>query len=583
MQLQCIKSKKKSLLDIRLIQIKKKVAFARSDLTIKNEPKHTMQLLQKSTYSQAQNTDANPTKHLENSTSEYLHMSFLLWEYKQSCSKKEYRELLQEFGWDKGKTEQRRALKLAEHYQKFAYRPQALIQIPMTTLLKLCSDKYKLIIEELEVTEQEITFSYVTSLIKDREAKLKKDKGLQLPEKPSIWRRNCRGERYAQYPPIYEKDQQTGILTQKLMDEYGLIPHQILREAIEGLHQKYEKKQQEGDAAQHMDDVVEDERRNSCSDNYSQTAPQVNQSQTVEEKWQELNQSLKADIEKIEEISQETGELIFEACQDWEAAVPQDKKWSAIANIAGHDETSLKYLSDYGYANHPQWRHSWGAILTNYHNFEQELEWVGIILRTDALIAMGYKIPTIVKVNDGSFGGRQGEIIELHGENDKPILVEFEDFSGYFHWSELEIVTPETFDSYTSVKDIHEEEYLEEPIESEIELEPMLFDKAVDTLIQGNWEDIRNIFNEHPEIKEQAWNALSPQQKRRVVDITPETVKVLNQAKKEGVIAEYKEIAVGVYRIKLLGAILWEQRAFHEIEIRHYLRGWREATAKRVK
>ncbi|MEL6462989.1 MAG: hypothetical protein AAFQ91_33040, partial [Cyanobacteria bacterium J06621_15] len=100
-----------------------------------------MHLLQKSTYSQSHDIDANPTLHLENSTAQYLHTSFLLWEYKQNCNKKEYRELLQEFGWDKGLTEQRRALKLAEHYQDFVHRPHILFQIPVTTLLKLCSDK----------------------------------------------------------------------------------------------------------------------------------------------------------------------------------------------------------------------------------------------------------------------------------------------------------------------------------------------------------------------------------------------------------------------------------------------------------
>ncbi len=551
----------------------------------KSDCNNTMQTLQKSTYSQTQNIDANPTKHLEASTAEYIHMSFLLWEYKQSYSKKEYRELLQEFGWDKGSTEEKRALKLAEHFQDLAYRPQALTQIPVTTLLKLCSEKYSPIIEELkQFDDEDITCECVHNLIKDRAAQLKKEKESQLPEKPSIWKRNCRQERYVAFPPLYEKDEQTGILTQKLMDEYGLIPHQILREAIKDFHQKYEKKQQEGNAAQDVDDVVEDERENSSSDNCSESVASVNQSQTVEEKWQQLNQLLKADIENIEEMSQKTGQLIFEACQQWEAAVPVSKKWSAIANIAGHDETSLKYLSDYGYANHPQWRDSWGVILANYHNFEQELEWVGIILRTDALIAMGYKIPVIVKVNDGSFQDRQGKIIELHGENDKPILVKFDDFQGYFHWSELDIVTlSETFAYCTTVEEISEEEYLQEPEESDIELEPTLLDKAIDTLIQGNWEEIRNIFNEHPEIKEQAWDRLSSEEKRKVIDITPEIVKLLNQAKKEGIIAEYKEIAVGVYRIKRPGTILWEQRAFHEIEIRHYLRGWREAMTKKVK
>ena len=75
-----------------------------------------MHLLEKSTYSQSHDIDGNPTKQLEKSTEAYLHASFLLWEYKQNCNKKEYRELLQEYGWDKGVTEQRRALKLAAHY-----------------------------------------------------------------------------------------------------------------------------------------------------------------------------------------------------------------------------------------------------------------------------------------------------------------------------------------------------------------------------------------------------------------------------------------------------------------------------------
>ena len=82
-----------------------------------------MQLLEKSTYHQVHNIDANPVKHLETSTEEYLHASFLLWEYKRAYSKGEYRELLNKFGWDKGSTEERRALKLAENFQDFAYRP----------------------------------------------------------------------------------------------------------------------------------------------------------------------------------------------------------------------------------------------------------------------------------------------------------------------------------------------------------------------------------------------------------------------------------------------------------------------------
>jgi len=539
-----------------------------------------MQTLQKSTYSQTQSIDADPVKHLENSTSEYLHVSFLLWEYKRAYSKAEYRELLKEYCWDKGSTEEKRALKLAEHFQDFIYRPQALTQIPVTTLLKLCSEKYSPLIEELkQFDDEDITCDHVFKLIKDRAAQLKKEKESQIPQKPSIWKRNCRQERYAQYPPLYEKDEQTGILTQKLMDEYGLAPQYILRESIFNFYNKYTSESVEESI---VHDVEDKSQSNDCDNN----EPDIksNQIQTVEEKWFQLNQQLKTDIEDIGEVSQENGQLIFESCQQWEAAVPSSKKWSAIGNICGYQEKLLKHLSNYAYGNHSEWRHSWGAILASYNDFEQELEWVGINLRTDVLIAMGYKIPAIVKVNDGSFGDKQGRIIELHGDNDKPILVKFEDFQGYFHWSELDIVTEaETFAYYTSVEPIKEEEYLEEPEESDIELKLSPLETAIKVLINGSWEDIRDVFNQNPGIKGQAWSALNNTQRKRVIDITPEIVKVLNQAKREGVIAEYKEIAVGVYQVKLPGKLLWEQRAYHEIEMRHYLRGWREAMLKKVK
>lgn len=535
-----------------------------------------MQLLEQSTYSQSHNIDANPTLQLEKSTEAYLHTSFLLWEYKKNCNKKQYRELLQEYGWDKGATEQRRALKLAQHYQGFVHRPHALFQIPVTTLLRLCSNKYKPIIQELEVTSQEITFGYVTQLIKDREAKLKKDKESQLPDKPSIWKRNCRGERYPDFPPVYEKDEQTGILTQKLMDEYGLIPQYILRVAIFNFYNKYILESVEESVVHDVDNVVNDTPE---SDDYDYNEPDIqsNQSQTVEEKWSQLNQQLKADIENIGEISQENGQLIFESCQRWEAAVPTTKRWSSIANICGYSEKLLKYLSDYAYSNHPEWRHSWGAMLASFDNFEQELEWVPSIIRIDALIAMGYKIPATVEVKLGEHKGCQGRIVELHGDTTAPILVEFDDFQKYFHWNELDIIaSASTFARYSTVEELQQSEYLEEPSESDIEVEQTPLEKAVDALITGNWEDIRNIFNEHPQVKEQAWKALNATQRQRIIDITPEIVRVLNIAKKDGVISEYKEIAVGVYQVKLPGKILWEQRAYHEIEMRHYLKSWRD-------
>lgn len=533
-----------------------------------------MQLLQKSTYYQTLNIDADPVKHLESSTLEYLHASFLLREYKRAYSKAEYRELLKEYCWDKGGTEEKRALKLAEHFKDFACRPQVLTQIPVTTLLRLCSEKYSPIIEHLkQFDDEDITCDRVFKLIEDRKTQLKKEKESQLPEKPSIWKRNCRGERYPGFPPVYEKDEQTGTLTQKLMDEYGLTPQYILRVAIFDFYNKYTSESVEESVVHDVYGVVNDTPESNDYD-YNEPDIQSNQSQTVEEKWSQLNQQLKTDIENIGEVSQENGQLIFESCQQWEAAVPTTKRWSAIGNICGYQEKLLKHLSNYAYANHSEWRYSWGAMLASFDNFEQELEWVPSIIRIDALIAMGYKIPATVEVKLGEHKGKQGRIVELHGDTTAPILVELDNSQQYFHWNELDIIaSAETFTRYTTVEELKQSEYLKEPCESNIEIEQTPLEKAVDTLITGNWEDIRNIFNEHPQVKEQAWKALNTTQRQRVIDITPEIVKVLNIAKKDGVISEYKEIAVGVYQVKHPGKILWEQRAYHEIEIRHYLKG----------
>ncbi|MEO0686274.1 MAG: hypothetical protein AAFY76_14855, partial [Cyanobacteria bacterium J06649_11] len=229
------------------------------------------------------------------------------------------------------------------------------------------------------------------------------------------------------------------------------------------------------------------------------------------------------------------------------------------------------------------WRHSWGAILASFENFEQELEWVDTEIRIDTLIAMGYDIPATVEVRLGEYEGCQGRIVELHGDTTAPILVEFNNSQQYFHWNELEIIaSAETFSCYTTSEEFQKNEYLEEPSESDIELESTTLETAINVLINGNWEDIRDVFNQHPQMKEEAWSALSTTQRQRVINITPEIVKVLNLAKKDGVISEYKEIAVGVYQVKLPGKILWEQRAYHEIEIRHYLKSWREKMGRKT-
>ncbi|NEU71825.1 hypothetical protein PI95_004345 [Hassallia byssoidea VB512170] len=213
-------------------------------------------------YSQKHQLDLNPTAHIETSTLEYLHVVFLLWEYKCVYSKREYRTLLDTYGWDKGTAEERRALKIAENFQEFATCPQHLAPIPVTILLKLCSKKYQPIINQLQdYPIGGLTCEVVLELIEERKALLKAEKETSqnsFEEKPSIWRRTPRGERFVQFPPLWEENHQTGVLAQELIDEYGLLPQAILREAIADYHAKLTQEKEQSQETAESEMVVVD-------------------------------------------------------------------------------------------------------------------------------------------------------------------------------------------------------------------------------------------------------------------------------------------------------------------------------------
>ena len=453
--------------------------------------------------------------------------------------------------------------------------------------MRLCSKNYQVLIEKLQdIPIGGLTCKLVLELIEERRKFLKSQK---TEKKVGNWRATPDGNRYYTFGKIMEDDHQTGVLTDKLIEQLGLSPQRIVRMAIADYFQKLtdieEPQQEVENTASDTSDVnVNDSSTQEIKQNpTTQETTSTSSSQTVEERWEELAQQLIDDVNNIGRISPDCGQLIVESCQRWEATVPQDKRWDSISSILRHDMISLKHLSNYAYNHNPQWRETWGVNLANYHSFEQELEWVDTDVRNDALVSMGFDIPATVEIKTGNFQNRQGKVIGLNGENINPILVKVDGFNHYFHWTELEVIKETARSRFYASAEESQEEYLEEPEESDLELEMTPLDKGIDALIQGNWEDIKNIFNQHPEIKEQAWNALSKEQQQKVNNIVPETIRVLNKAKREGVISEYKEIANGVYKIKLPGTLIWESRAFHEIEIYHQLRKWRETVSYSTK
>ena len=85
----------------------------------------------------------------------------------------------------------------------------------------------------------------------------------------------------------------------------------------------------------------------------------------------------------------------------------------------------------------------------------------------------------------------------------------------------------------------------------------------VELLIQtfqtaSTWEEISKALKTHEDCKQAAWKALTRTERERVMEITPCTIKRLSHAKREGLIADFREFSSGVYEIRYYGSLLWE-------------------------
>lgn len=189
-------------------------------------------------YANQHQIKSNPTVHIEQSTLEYLHTAFLLYEYKHTHTKREYRALLSEYSWDKGSAEEKRSLKIAENFLSFISCPQHLAVVPISILLRLCSQNYRILIEELKnIPIGTLTCGFVLELIEERKAFLKSQ---NRDKKDGNWRAMPDGSRYYTFGKIMEDDHLTGVLTEKLIAELGFSPQRIVRMAIADLYEKHQ-------------------------------------------------------------------------------------------------------------------------------------------------------------------------------------------------------------------------------------------------------------------------------------------------------------------------------------------------------
>jgi len=164
------------------------------------------------------------------STASILQHAFWLQERKKALSKKDYRHLLEEHGWQ---GEEKRYLKVAIAFEQFTAEELCLIEPRTIFQLAENRNKYQPVIEAMRNLET-INQSAVRELIQQqRKTRLPKPE-----EKPTIWRQTGSGPRYVQIPPLHEQDEQTGLTLQQMIESEGLTAQTILREAI-ALRQAY--------------------------------------------------------------------------------------------------------------------------------------------------------------------------------------------------------------------------------------------------------------------------------------------------------------------------------------------------------
>lgn len=95
------------------------------------------------------------------------------------------------------------------------------------------------------------------------------------------------------------------------------------------------------------------------------------------------------------------------------------------------------------------------------------------------------------------------------------------------------------------------------------ELTELETESQVDLLIQifqnaTSWREISNALVTYSECEQEAWDALTPLERRRVTQLTPVDIQKLSAAKKAGKIINFREVRDGVYQIKCKGFSDWQ-------------------------
>ncbi|MBV6622365.1 MAG: hypothetical protein KI793_05310 [Rivularia sp. (in: Bacteria)] len=343
----------------------------------------------------------NCAQNLGKATESILHNSFYIAKQKLELSRKAYKQLIKEWGWEK---EDKKYLKVAKTFEKFS--PSDLAEIEPNTLFLLSnqSKKYAAVIEQL-LDMGSITQAKVRELIKQQ----RKPKPFK-PEKPSIWKMARDGRRYCQVPPIH--DETTGVALQNMMDEEGKSAQQIIAEAVllrqamkEGrLNVNFESENQ---ATQEIQvSKVEVVERNEYSDNQNEPSLEIDNSEatgdyaifsddiifnptTNQETVEFLSEQLFVAVENLSYLSKkevkEVEELVASIINFCNSQ-PVSQQWNALAEITRRNSKALMVVIGYSGKEHSEWFFNLNQLLADAAlDNPEELEWVDKRLRSEAL------------------------------------------------------------------------------------------------------------------------------------------------------------------------------------------------------
>lgn len=350
--------------------------------------------------------NTNCAESLAKATVNILENAFYLAKQKLELSRKAYKQLIQEWGWEK---EDKKYLKVAQTFDKFSPLDLAQIEPDTIFLLSKQNKKYAPVIEQL-LDIGSITQEKVRELIKQqRKPKVRRE------YKPTIWRRTENGGRYCQVPPIH--DQETGVALQRMMDSEGLTAQKIIAESValrkamkEGRLIELSQNQETEDIkvssleaiesneslnneiyenSLNNESVVEIDNLESLEKYPSYSDSIILNPKTTQGTVESLRDKLFVVVENINYLDKkqvkEAEELVAEIisfCNEQSIG----EQWNTLADITQRKNKALMVVIGYSGKEHADWLMNLPQLLANAALINpQELEWVNKRLCTEAL------------------------------------------------------------------------------------------------------------------------------------------------------------------------------------------------------